>query len=68
MLGEFQKDHLEHLLIGLSEVRTKLNSKENVFVEQLENAFHAFGAHTRLSQKQLEWLEGLYKKYVGPLD
>jgi hypothetical protein len=68
MLDSDQEDHLTRLLTGLDEVKTKLNSKSAEFFEQMQERFEEYGSNTRLSAKQLDWLENLYKEHVGPLN
>lgn len=68
MLTEDQEAYLEHLLTGLLDVRGKLNEKSRAFVDQIQEAFTQYGAHTRLSPKQLTWLEKLYMEHIGEID
>jgi hypothetical protein len=67
MLTEDQKDHIEFLLSGLEEFKTKTDEKSKIFIEQVQENYEKFGEHLRLSYKQLQWLEQLYIKWVGPL-
>jgi hypothetical protein len=68
MLTEFQNWHLKMLLDGLDDVINKLQPNQKKFVEETNVKYVEFEQNTRLSPKQLNWLEGLYKQYVGPLD
>ena len=68
MLTESQHDHLETLLNGLGTINSKLDPKSRTFVEQTNERFAEYEDNIRISQKQLDWLENLYKRFVGPLD
>jgi hypothetical protein len=68
MLTDSQHDHLEYLLNGLGTVKPLLPRRSAEFVDQITEAFSEFNWHTRLSQKQMDWLESLYTQHVGPLD
>ena len=68
MLSEYQLEHLERMLVGLDEVKSRINERSATFVGQVQENFERFGINTRLSQKQVSWLERLYTENVGPLD
>jgi len=68
MLTDSQHDHLEHLLNSLGTVKAKMPRRSAEFVDQVIESFSEFNWHTRLSQKQMDWLEDLYTQHVGPLD
>jgi ribosome assembly protein YihI (activator of Der GTPase) len=67
MLSEHEEWHLEQLLNGLGENRTKLKTGEQKFVDDTTERYDKFGANIFLSSKQLSWLEDLYSKHVAPL-
>lgn len=60
-------ERLEELLDGLRKALPKITGSSHGFVRDQFDRVALYGAETRMSVKQTEWLESLYERHVGSL-
>lgn len=63
---EFER--LETILNSLEPEIKNMTGKAPEFVQNQIDRVNQYGINVRMSPKQTDWLESLYKKFVGPLD
>ena len=68
MLSADQIERLETLLNSLEPEIKNMNSKSQEFVRDQLERVERYGTHIRVSAKQMDWLESLYRKHVGSTD
>lgn len=60
-----QQERLALILADLEPELKRLRSGERSFVEDQVKRHEEYGANVRLSPKQWQWIEDIYRKYVG---
>jgi hypothetical protein len=63
---EFER--LEHILNSLEPETKRMNDNARRFVQDQIERVERYGINVRMSPKQMDWLESLHTKLVGPLE